>query len=78
MLNAAFNQIRQYAEGSPSVMIRLLEAMISINSFARTNNQKNQIAQHAKMVMKAAERTFHENRDMEDMKERFKQLEKNN
>jgi len=78
MLNAAFNQIRQYAEGSPSVMIRLLEAMISINSFARTSNQKKQIAQHAKMVMKAAERTFHENRDMEDMKERFKLVAINN
>jgi uncharacterized membrane protein len=78
MLNAAFNQIRQYAEGSPSVMIRLLEAMISINSFARTSNQKKQIAQHAKMVMKAAERTFKENRDIEDMKERFKLLAVNN
>ncbi len=76
MLNAAFNQIRQYAEGSPSVMIRLLEAMISINSFARTSNQKKQIAQHAEMLMKAAERTFKENRDLEDMKDRFKLLAK--
>ncbi|WP_291855179.1 DUF2254 domain-containing protein [Marinilabilia sp.] len=77
MLNASFSQIRQYAEKSPSVMIRLLEAMITINSFARTNNQKQQIFQHAEMVMKAAERTFLENRDLEDMKERFKILIQN-
>ncbi|MBW6479946.1 MAG: DUF2254 domain-containing protein [Bacteroidales bacterium] len=78
MLNAAFNQIRQYAEGSPSVMIRLLEAMISINSFARTGNHRKEIAQHAEMLLKAAERSFKESRDLEDMKKRFRQLEKNN
>ncbi len=77
MLNAAFSQIRQYAEKSPSVMIRLLEAMITINSFARTKNRKQQIFQHAEMVMKAAERTFLENRDLEDMKERFQMLIEN-
>ncbi|MCA1756236.1 MAG: DUF2254 domain-containing protein [Bacteroidales bacterium] len=76
MLNAAFNQIRQYAEGSPSVMIRLLEAMITINQFARNSNQKKQVIQHAEMVMSAAERTFHEPRDLEDMKERFNSLKK--
>lgn len=77
MLNASFSQIRQYAEKSPSVMIRLLEAMITINSFARTNNQKQQIFQHAEMVMTAAERTFLENRDLEDLKDRFKILIQN-
>lgn len=74
MMNAAFNQIRQYAEGSPSVMIRLMEAMISINAFASTAHQKMHIARHAEMIMKAAERTFPEKRDLEDMKERFKTL----
>ncbi len=77
MLNAAFNQIRQYAKGSPSVMIRLLEAMVTINQFTRNSNQKEQIIQHVEMIMKAAERTFHEPRDMEDMKERFNSLKKN-
>ena len=74
MLNAAFNEIRQYAEGSPSVMIRLLEAMISINSFAKTSNQRIHITQHAEMLMKAAKRTFPEKRDLQDMKKRFKIL----
>lgn len=76
MLNAAFNQIRQYAEGSPSVMIRLLEAMVTINQFTRNSNQKEQVIQHAEMIMKAAERTFHETRDLEDIKERFNSLNK--
>lgn len=71
MLNAAFNQIRQYGEGSPSVMIRLMESMKTINTFARNKNQKELILQHAEMIMKAAERTFSEKRDLDDMKERF-------
>lgn len=72
MLNAAFNQIRQYGEGSPSVMIRLMEAMNILSTFARNKNQQELIVQHAEMVMNAAEKTFSEKRDLEDIKERFK------
>ena len=76
MLNAAFNQIRQYGEGSPSVMIRLMEVMKTISTFAKNKNQQELIAQHAEMIMKAAERTFHEPHDLNDLKERFKSLKK--
>jgi uncharacterized membrane protein len=74
MLNAAFNQIRQYGEDSPSVMIRLMEAMITISNFARNRKQRELIFQHAKMIMKASERTFSEKRDIEDIKRRFNYL----
>jgi uncharacterized membrane protein len=76
MLNAAFNQIRQYAERNPSVMIRLMEAMNTINTFARNKNQQELIVQHAEMIMNAAEKTFSEKRDLEDIKERFTNLKK--
>ena len=78
MLNAAFNQIRQYGEGSPSVMIRLMEAMNIIISFAKNKNQQELIMQHAEMIINAAEKTFSEKRDLEDIKERFTSLNKNN
>lgn len=74
MLNAAFNQIRQYGERSPSVMIRLMEAMTTINTFSRNENQQELIIQHAKIIMKATEKTFSEKRDLKDMKKRFKTL----
>lgn len=77
MLNAAFNQIRQYAEANPSVLIRLLEAMITINGYAKNKAQKKEITQHAKMIMNAAERTFQETRDLNDMKKRFNILKSN-
>lgn len=72
MMNAAFNQIRQYAEGSPSVLIRLMETMKIIYSFATNKNQQEQIEQHAEMLMNTAERIFSEKRDLENMKERYK------
>ncbi|MCF8360589.1 MAG: DUF2254 domain-containing protein [Prolixibacteraceae bacterium] len=76
MLNAAFNQIRQFSDGNPSVMIRLMEAMSIISTFSRSNNQQDIIVQHAEMIMNAAEKTFSEKRDLEDMKERFTSLKK--
>lgn len=76
MLNSAYNQIRQYGEGSPSVMIRLMEAMNIISTFARNKNQHELIEQHAIMIMNAAEKKFSEKRDLEDIKKRFISLKK--
>jgi uncharacterized membrane protein len=76
MLNSAFNQIRQYGAGSPSVMIRLMEAMNIISTFAKNEYQKELILQHTKMIMNAAEKSFSEMRDLEDIKERFPLLKK--
>ena len=76
MLNAAFNQLRQYAERNPSVMIRLMEAMDTLNTFANNKNQQKLIFQHAEMIMDAAEKTFSEKRDLEDIKQRFIRLKK--
>ena len=74
MLDAAFNQIRQYADKSPAVMIRLLESMVTIHSFAQTEAQKKEISAHGKMIVNAAERSFHETRDLKDLKKRYKML----
>jgi uncharacterized membrane protein len=74
MLDAAFNQIRQYGEASPSVMIRLMEAMTTLSTFSRNKNQQKLIIQHAKMIMKASEKSFSEKRDLEDIKKRYNKL----
>jgi uncharacterized membrane protein len=76
MLNAAFNQIRQYGEGSPSIMIRLMEAMAIISAFAGKKSQQELIFQHAEMIMNAAKKSFSEKRDLEDIEERFIRLKK--
>jgi uncharacterized membrane protein len=57
-------------------MIRLMEAMKTISTFARNKNQQELIIQHAEMIMNAAEKTFSEKRDLEDIKERYDALKK--
>ena len=70
MLNVAFNQIRQFASGSPSVVIRLMEALITIDTFAKNQEQKNAIQKHVEMVLRVAEKSFEEKNDLMDMRER--------
>jgi uncharacterized membrane protein len=70
MLNAAFNQIRQFAKGSPSVVIRLMEALVAVNKLAKTPKQKEAIQKHAKMILRMAKNSFEEKNDLDDLKER--------
>ncbi|MFO7978450.1 MAG: DUF2254 domain-containing protein [Bacteroidales bacterium] len=70
MVNAAFNHIRQYAAGSPAVIIRLMEAMITISRFAKSAGQKSAVKKHARMILHLAENTFQEGNDLEDLRKR--------
>jgi uncharacterized membrane protein len=70
VMNAAFNQIRQYSEGNPSVIIKLMEAMITINKFTEHKLQKKVVREHAGMILRLAERSIDEPRDLEDLHER--------
>lgn len=72
MLDAAFNQIRQYAKGNPSVIIRLMEALVTINKFAKSSKHKKAIKKHAKMVLNVANKSFDEPNDLKDLEERSK------
>jgi uncharacterized membrane protein len=74
MMNAAFNQIRQFGEGSPAVLIRLMDALVTINGFVPSDEKKKEVTRHAKMVLHAARRNFAEPRDLKDMEARFKKL----
>ncbi len=74
VFDAAFNQIRQFGHSIPSVAVRLIEAFITIDKFAKKEQQKEAIIKHAKMVLNMAENTFEEKRDLQDLKERSKLL----
>lgn len=70
MLDASFNQIRQFATGSPAVVIRLMEALITIHPFARYHEQKPAVEHHAEMILRLAEQSFTDHNDLDDMKKR--------
>lgn len=70
MLDAAFNQIRQYAKNSPAVIIRLMAALVTINEFADNPAHKEAIRIHARMVLRMAEQNIDEKNDLDDLKKR--------
>lgn len=74
MLDTAFNQIRQFGEGVPSVLIRLMASLAKINGFARTDEQRTAIREQADAIMRLAKRTFNEQKDLTDMEERYSRL----
>jgi uncharacterized membrane protein len=77
IVNAAFNQIRQFSTGSPSVIIRLMEAMITLEKFAHNENQKKTILKHAKMILNVGKESISEENDLNDLLERSMKLIKN-
>lgn len=75
MVDVAFNQIRQFSKGSPSVVIRLMEAMAIISKAVEKAAHKKVIEKHAKMILNLAEQSFTEPNDLEDLKERFGRIQ---
>lgn len=70
MLDAAFNQIRQYSKNSPAVIIRLMEALIVINEFAKDRAHQEAIRRHARMVLRMADKNIDEKNDLDDLRKR--------
>ncbi len=50
IVDAAFNQIRQYGRGSVAVMLRLLEVISACLQQATTDQQRQTLARHAAMI----------------------------
>lgn len=73
-LDAAFNQIRQFSGGSPSVIIRLMEGLITIHGFTTNTKDRDSVIEHAEMVLRKGEETFTEKNDLKDLRDRSKQI----
>lgn len=74
VLDAAFNQIRQFSGGSPAVIIRLMEALTTIGRFTTDGNQKKSVIRHAEMVLNMGRQTIKEENDLQDLVKRSKQI----
>ena len=74
ILNAAFNQIRQFSAGSTAVIIRLMEALITISQFTNSGSNKDAIVRHAKMVLNVGKESIKEKDDFKDLLVRSKKL----
>lgn len=73
VLDAAFNQIRQYGQDSVAVTIRLLEALSSIWSHTRRPDDRQAIIRHANLVAEHAKAAFSDF-DQADVRDRFHRI----
>jgi uncharacterized membrane protein len=78
LIDASFNQIRQYGERSPSVLIRLMESLDTLMSFARSDEQREAIQRHAAMVLETGEAGITVKNDLNDLKTRYESFLKIN
>jgi len=74
ILDAAFNQIRQFSAGSTAVIIRLMEALIIINKFTKKESYRQAVVKHANMVLRIGKESINEKNDIKDLEERSKRI----
>ena len=74
VLEAAFNQIRQFAGGSPAVIIRLMEALLTIDSFVKRDGQRDAVVKQAEMVLSTGRETIQERNDLAELIKKAKRI----
>lgn len=74
MLNAAFDQIRQYGHKSVAVTIRLLETLLRITNQTRHSDQRQAIYRQAKMIQRVSFESLPEKNDKEDVLKRYEDV----
>jgi uncharacterized membrane protein len=71
VVDAAFNQIRQYGQSSVAVTMRLLEAIATIAAFTHRPTDRIALRHHAEMVERGSQTEISEESDLNDIKERY-------
>lgn len=72
VVDAAFNQIRQYGKTSAAVTIRLLETIAMIAAHIQTQEARTALLRHAAMIHRAGRETLPEDLDQQSVDERYK------
>lgn len=73
VVDAAFNQIRQYGRGSPAILMHLLEAISVVARRTENEEQRDVLLRHAKMIQRATE-SLPEDDDRKDTSERYREV----
>lgn len=72
IVNAAFDQIRQYGRSSVAVIIRLLETLAVVASHAQNSEQRQAVLRQANMTAQAGQEAIPEENDRLDVQERYR------
>ena len=74
LLDAMFQQLRQYGRGSPAVMIRLLEVLRTVSSCMDSRTRRAELRRHAALVHEDTLRVIENSEDRRDIEARFRAL----
>ena len=74
LCDVAFNQMRQYGSSSVTVTLRLLETITRLIERTERTDRIAPLIAHGRMILHAGERMTEEERDLEDMRNRFERL----
>ena len=74
MVNASFDQIRQYGSTSVAVTIRLLEMLTIIATQTTRAEQRQAVHRQANMILRTAGKVLQEQNDKEDVLQRYQLL----
>lgn len=77
IIDASFNQIRQYARASVAVQIRLLETLSQISEHTKNDEQKQSLERHATMIERSSQIETKEREDKRDIEERYREVKEN-
>jgi len=71
LIEAAFNQIRQYGRSSAAVTIRLLETIAVIAAHADRETEREALRQQARMIKQGSDEAIPEEHDRQDIEKRY-------
>ncbi|WP_009630402.1 DUF2254 domain-containing protein [Synechocystis sp. PCC 7509] len=71
LINAAFNQIRQYSNSDVAVTIRLLEAITTIARYTQNPKDREALRRHAEMIQRDSNDAVSEEWDKKDIEKQY-------
>ncbi|MHB9028962.1 MAG: DUF2254 domain-containing protein [Candidatus Latescibacterota bacterium] len=74
MVNAAVDQIRQFANGHVAVRIHLLETLANVIAHTRNSDDRLAVIRQAKMIERQSNDDIPEREDLRDIDERYREL----
>jgi uncharacterized membrane protein len=77
LMDAAFNQIRQYGRSDVALTIRLLEAIGLIATYTKNSKYQAVLRHHADMILQDSREELSQEQDRQDVEERYYQVIKN-
>lgn len=74
LVDRAYDKIRQAGAGMPAVMIRQLDALARVMTYATTNEQRRVLLAQAEMILRSAQTSVPEPGDIADVRDRYDAL----